>query len=149
MFTTRILCSAVLIAALATVSTAAESAKTPKAPDATLTLDEGSVAAGIGFSWGSGTLTYQGKTYPVSVDGLTLGALGVTEASASGNVYGLKQLSDFSGVYSAVKVSGTLGKGEGWSTMRNHHGVVIELKASTAGAKITAGAGGVKLALKQ
>jgi len=30
-------------------------------PDATLKLSEGSVAAGIGFSWGEGTLTYQGN----------------------------------------------------------------------------------------
>ena len=30
-----------------------------KKPDATLTLSEGSVAVGIGFSWGKGTLSYQ------------------------------------------------------------------------------------------
>lgn len=36
-------------------------------PDATLQLSQGSVAAGIGFSWGKGTLTYEGKTYPVKV----------------------------------------------------------------------------------
>ena len=35
-----------------------------KNPDATLTLSEGTVGGGIGFSWGKGTLTYQGKTYP-------------------------------------------------------------------------------------
>src|SRR6266403_5472658 len=45
----------------------------PAKPDATLRLKGGSFAAGIGFSWGSGTLTYQGKDYPVSVNGLSLG----------------------------------------------------------------------------
>jgi hypothetical protein len=34
-------------------------------PDATLRLSGGSFAAGIGFSWGKGTLTYKGKDYPV------------------------------------------------------------------------------------
>ena len=32
-------------------------------PDATLQLSGGSVAAGIGWSWGSGTLTYKGKNF--------------------------------------------------------------------------------------
>ena len=33
----------------------------PRNPDATLTLSEGSVAAGVGFSWGNGVLTYKGR----------------------------------------------------------------------------------------
>jgi len=53
-----------------------------KKPDATLTLSEGSVAVGIGFSWGKGTLSYQGKTYPFKVDGLSVGEVGLTRASA-------------------------------------------------------------------
>ena len=47
-------------------------------PDATLRLSGGSVAAGIGWSWGSGTLTYKGKDYPISVKGLSLGKVGIT-----------------------------------------------------------------------
>jgi hypothetical protein len=38
-------------------------------PVATLELSESSVAAGIGFSWGSGTLSYQGRKYPVTAQG--------------------------------------------------------------------------------
>jgi hypothetical protein len=37
----------------------------------TLRLSDGSVAAGIGFSWGKGTLSYADKTYPVKVEGLS------------------------------------------------------------------------------
>ena len=51
-----------------------------KKPDATLALSEGTVAVGIGFSWGKGTLTYQGKTYPVKVQGLSVGEVGVSRA---------------------------------------------------------------------
>ena len=53
-------------------------------PDATLRLSGGSLAAGIGFSWGKGTLTYKGKDYPVSVNGLSLGKVGISGASAYG-----------------------------------------------------------------
>ncbi len=35
-------------------------------PNATLRLSGGSVAAGVGVDWASGTLTYQGKHYPVN-----------------------------------------------------------------------------------
>ena len=75
-----------------------EAAKSTKEkPDATLTLSGGAVALGVGFSWGKGTLTYKGKDYPVSVDGLTLGKVGLSGASATGEVYGLKSLKDFDG----------------------------------------------------
>jgi hypothetical protein len=61
-------------------------------PDATIRLSSGSVAAGIGFSWGKGTLTYKGKDYPISVKGLSIGKVGITKATASGEVYHLKTL---------------------------------------------------------
>src|SRR5262245_17844452 len=34
------------------------------------------------FSWGHGTLTYQGKQFRVKVEGLSVGEVGVTQASA-------------------------------------------------------------------
>ena len=55
-----------------------------KKPDATLTLTEGSVAVGIGYSWGKGTLDYQGKKHPVKVEGLSVGEVGVTRATGLG-----------------------------------------------------------------
>src|SRR6266581_2362179 len=47
-------------------------------PDATLRLSGGSFALGIGVNWGSGTLTYRGKDYPVKVKGLSVGKVGMT-----------------------------------------------------------------------
>src|SRR5438067_9765349 len=52
--------------------------------DATLRLSFKSVAVGVGFSSGSGTLTYKGKDYPVKVKGLSVGKVGVTSSSAYG-----------------------------------------------------------------
>src|SRR5262245_29428398 len=46
-----------VIAAFASTLTVAN-AEEEKKPDATLRLHGGSIAAGIGFSWGSGTLSY-------------------------------------------------------------------------------------------
>ena len=52
-----------------------------KAPDATLELSEGSMAAGIGFTWGKGTLTYQGQKYPVKIEGRSVGEVGIQRAA--------------------------------------------------------------------
>ena len=45
-------------------------------PDAVIELSGGSVAAGIGYTWGSGTLIYQGKRYPLTISGLSLASVG-------------------------------------------------------------------------
>ena len=124
-------------------------AQSPQPVDATLTLKEGSVAAGIGFSWGSGTLSYKGQDYPVSVEGLTVGTVGIAEATASGKVYNLKQLKDFDGIYTAAKAGLTVAGGGSVTVMRNQNGVGIDLISTTEGAKITLGDAGVKLKIKQ
>jgi len=119
-----------------------------KKPDATLTLSEGSVAVGIGFSWGKGTLSYQGKTYPVKVEGLSVGDVGIQRATATGDVYNLKKLADFNGNYTAGAAGATIGGGAGITAMKNQNGVVIELKSTTQGANLKLAAEGLKLTLQ-
>jgi hypothetical protein len=120
-----------------------------KKPDATLTLSEGSVAVGIGFTWGKGTLTYQGKSYPVKVEGLSVGELGVQRATASGDVFNLKKLADFNGNFVAGAAGATVGGGAGITAMKNQNGVVIELKSTTQGASLKLAAEGLKLNIQQ
>ncbi len=120
-----------------------------KKPDATLQLSEGQVGVGIGFSWGSGTLTYQGKTYPVKVKGLSVIDVGITKATAAGKVYNLKKLEDFNGNYTAATAEGTLGGGVGATTMKNQNGVVIDLVTTTKGINLKLAPSGVNLMLKK
>jgi len=87
-----------MVGLLAATLNLAQAASTP---DATVSLSADSVAAGIGISWGSGSLTYKGKTYPISVDGLSIGDAGISKISASGKVFGLNKLDDFNGNYTA------------------------------------------------
>jgi len=124
-------------------------AKGKKTPDATLKLSEGSVAAGIGFSWGSGTLTYKGKSYPVDVKGLSVGDVGISKIEAAGKVYHLSSIDDFDGNYTAVGAGATVAGGGSVSTMRNQNGVSIDLVATTRGVKIVLGGAGVDLKIKK
>jgi hypothetical protein len=120
-----------------------------KAPDATIKLEEGTVAAGIGWSWGHGTLSYKGQNYKVKIEGATVAEVGVTKAVASGSVYNLKSIDDFNGVYAAAGAEGTAGKGAGVSSLRNSKGVVINLKSETKGANIKIAADGLKLTVEK
>ncbi|HTF32312.1 MAG TPA: DUF1134 domain-containing protein [Myxococcota bacterium] len=118
-------------------------------PTATLQLTGGAVAAGIGFSWGSGTLTFRGKEYPVSVSGLSVGDVGIVRATAKGNVYGLQKVQDFDGTYNAYAIGSTIGGGGSVATLRNQNDVVIHLVATTQGLKLTLNASGVRMKIEQ
>ena len=133
--------------ALALSVAAAHAADAP--PDATIELKEGSVAAGIGFSWGGGTLTYKGKDYPVDVKGLSVGDVGITKIEATGKVYNLKSIGDFDGNYTGVAAGATAAGGGSVSTMRNQAGVTIDVIATTQGVKVVLGGGGVDLKIKK
>lgn len=117
--------------------------------DATIRLTSGSVAAGIGWSWGSGVLTYKGKEYPISVKGLSLGKVGITKATASGEVFHLKTLKDFDGNYTAAGAGITLAGGRSAVTMKNQNGVRVRVISTNKGADITLGGGGVELKIKK
>jgi hypothetical protein len=136
----------VLVALL--VSSGAAFARAKSHPSATISFDTGSVAAGIGFSWGSGTLSYAGKKYPFSVDGLSVGSVGITQASARGTVYNLHKVDDFWGTYTAVGAGATVGGGGKVSTMRNQNGVSINVTSTTRGVHLNISASGVKFSPK-
>jgi hypothetical protein len=120
-------------------------------PDATLRLSTGGFALGIGVNWGSGTLTYRGKNYPVKVKGLSVGRVGATSSSANGEVFNLKHLQDFNGHYT---VSGagtrgvTLGAGKTGTLMSNQAGVVVRISSTQQGIAVNATGGGVDLQLQ-
>src|SRR2546422_9728292 len=53
-------------------------------PDATLNFSSGSVAAGVGLSWGHGGVRDNGRRYPLGVRGLFAGAAGGARGTAKG-----------------------------------------------------------------
>jgi len=137
-----------LLVVLVVIAGFTQAAKEGK-PDATLRLSGKSVAAGIGFSWGKGTLTYKGKDYPVSVNGLSLVKVGITKVTASGEVYNLKKLHDFDGNYTAAGAGMTLAGGGSAIAMKNQNGVRVVLGATTRGVDVTIGGAGVDMAIKK
>jgi hypothetical protein len=118
-------------------------------PDATLELSGGSVAAGIGYTWGGGTLTYNGKTYPVELSGLSIADVGASKIEASGKVYHLGKLADFDGNYTAATAGITIAGGGSATAMQNQNGVVINILSTTQGLKFALAASGMSLKIKK
>jgi hypothetical protein len=116
-------------------------------PDGTIELSGGSVAVGIGYSWGSGKLVFQGKQYTLKVEGLSIADVGVSDYTATGSVYNLKKLEDFEGTYAAVTAGVTVAGGVSGGAMRNQNGVLIQLTATRQGLQFTLAPAGIKISL--
>lgn len=108
-------------------------------PDATIKLRGNSLALGFGFSWGSGTLTYRGKDYPVEIQGFSLVDIGASQIDAVGRVYNLKKLGDFNGNYVGVDAGLTLAGGGIAAALRNQNGVNAVFVSTTRGLEFAFG----------
>lgn len=117
-------------------------------PDGSVTLTGGSVAAGIGYVWGHGDLSYGGGSHSFKISGLSIVDVGAANISASGQVYNLKKLSDFDGNYVAVTAGVTVAGGASAAYLKNEHGVVIKLESTTVGLRFNLSGDGVKVTLK-
>jgi hypothetical protein len=118
------------------------------APDATLRIEQKSVALGIGYQWGSGTLLFRERTYPFKIDGLSVNAVGASKSEAIGYVYNLKSVNDFQGTYTAIEAGGAAGGGKGITSMKNGSGVRITLHTTSQGLEAKAAPEGVKITLQ-
>ncbi len=138
-----------IFVAVALAAAMASPAMAQRRADARISFSGGSVAFLAGVNWGSGTLTYRGHHYPLSVRGLSVGAVGANKYRASGVVYHLGRLSDIEGTYGAMEGSMTAGPGQGGIDMRNDKGVVISARSTSSGLKLTFAPTGVQIKLKR
>jgi hypothetical protein len=106
-------------------------------PDGTVSLTETFVA---GVGGGSGTLTYNGQTYPFRLVGSVIGPGGADRITASGEVYKLTKVADFAGRY--TQGSGKAGLAEGGSGqlwLQNEAGVIMHLYSTSKGVLLSFG----------
>jgi len=133
-----------MVMALASNAVAAEKAT----PSGKLTIESKSIAAGIGVTWGDGKLSFKGKDYPFSVDGLSLVDWGISKASAVGEVYNLTDIAKFAGSYVAAEAGIALAGGVGGMALRNQDGVIIHLRSVSQGVKLQLGTSGLTIKMK-
>ena len=146
-----------MVTAIAALSVSALASCAPKPPppsaanlgatEGTVTFSGGAVAIGIGFRWGSGTLTFQGQQYPFRVNGLTVVDVGASRITGSGTVRNLHNVADFSGNYVAISAGVTVAGGGSVGSLRNQNGVVIDGVTTAQGVRLTLAPGGVSITL--
>ena len=119
-------------------------------PDATIAFDIFKAGFIVGGSGGSGTLTYKGQSYPLTIGGVSLGAtIGVTKAELVGEVYNLKNVNDIAGTYTAAQAGFAVAGGNKVADLKNSRGVQIKVRGKQVGLALEADLSGLQLALKK
>lgn len=118
------------------------------APVATINFSGGHVAFIGAVQWGSGSLHFRGKRFPIAVSGVGVGAIGANSFSATGEVYNLRHAGDIAGTYTAVNASATAGAGAGVIDMTNEKGVEIRARSTSAGLSLSLAPTGMGIRLK-
>ena len=102
----------------------------------------------IGGGGGNGTLTFEGKTYPLTVGGVGIGSLGVASVALQGSATHLRTASDIAGTYAAAGAGAAFIGGGQVATLQNEKGVVLTVQGVQAGFQISLGLAGMTIALQ-
>ena len=103
-----------------------------------------------GLGAGSGSLTFRGRTYPFTLTGSLIGLGAISTMQASGEVYNLRDVSQFSGSW--IQGTGSLAittraNGEIW--LENRNGIIMRLNAAQAGLTFSQGRYELSIQLSQ
>ena len=148
------LVAAVFVCSVAVVAEGASSGPVTEGaiPSGYLWLSGGSVAVGIGYSWGHGTLydSKDQKEYKFKISGVSIADVGAAGITAEGEVYNLTSAADLGGSYSAVTAGVTIIEGGSVAYLNNDKtGVVIKLHSQTGGLRFNLSANGMRITLQQ
>ena len=109
-------------------------------PSATVRIQEWSAAYYGSLATGKGTLYYNGGRHHFTISGVGAGGAGGQKISATGKVYNLNRLSDFSGTYHGISRGLTLIEGKMHAKLTNQNGVTMYLAGETEGLASSMGA---------
>jgi hypothetical protein len=103
----------------------------------------------IGGSAGSGELLFQGRTYPLSIGGLSYGfTFGASETHFHGTVSNIRRPSDINGVYAQGGGGAAVIKGAQAVVLTNQNGAVLTLVGEQNGLIVSLDLSGLALSLK-
>ena len=103
----------------------------------------------IGGSVGSGTLTFRGRTYPLSIGGLSYGfTFGASQTNLQGRVSNIFRPSDIEGVYGAAGAGAAVIRGPQAVILTNQKGAVLELAGGQTGLMVNLDLSGIAVSLR-
>jgi hypothetical protein len=103
----------------------------------------------IGGAVGSGTMTFKGRTYPLSVGGLSYGlTFGGSQTILRGRVSNIFRPSDIEGVFGAAGAGATVIRGPQAIILTNQKGAVLEVSGQQTGLMVNLDLSGMALSLR-
>lgn len=103
----------------------------------------------IGGNVGSGTLTFRGRTYPLTVGGMSYGfTFGGSQTNLRGTVSNIFHPSDIEGVYGAAGAGATVIRGPQAIVLTNQKGAVLQLSGTQTGLMVNLDVSGMALTLR-
>lgn len=137
------------VAASAALAAATALPARAQTPSATVEIQIFRAGFIIGGSGGSGLLQYEGRGYPLSIGGVSLGAtIGVARADFVGDVFNLKNPRDIEGTYTAVSAGGAAAGGGGLTDLVNARGVQLRLRGTQVGLMVSIDLAGMVISLR-
>ncbi len=139
-----------VLAVTAFVSTLLAFAPPAVAANGTIELELYKAGFIVGGSGGKGTLKLAGKSYPLDIGGVSLGAtIGFSKAELVGEVLNIKQASDIEGVYTATQAGIAVAGGTKVAELKNSKGVVLKVKGKQIGLEFALDLSGMEIKLKK
>jgi hypothetical protein len=102
----------------------------------------------VGVGGGSGTLTYNGKTYRLSVGGVSVGTLGIASVDLAGTASHLRTATDIAGTYGAASAGLAIVGGGRVARLQNEKGVILDVQGVELGAEVSLSLGGMTITLQ-
>jgi hypothetical protein len=102
----------------------------------------------MGTAGGSGVLVFNGKQYPLRVDGLWAMTIGTSRSVLTGTASNLRAAPDIEGSYQAVGVGVAWRHGGRAVRLRSDKGVILKLRGTEVGYDASAGYGSVTISLQ-
>lgn len=138
------------LAAMAAASALLAFAPAAHAKNATIELEIYKAGFIVGGSGGSGTLKLDGKSYPLSIGGVSLGAtIGFSKAQLIGTVRNINKPSDIEGTFSAGTAGVAVAGGPKVAELKNSKGVELSVKGQQVGLEFSVDLSGMEIKLKK
>src|SRR5436190_5941805 len=102
----------------------------------------------VGVGGGSGTLTFKGKQYRLSIGGVSAGTIGVASMNLVGRATNLRTAADIAGSYSVASAGLAVAGGAKVATLQNSNGVVLQLQGRQVGFEASLAVSGLTIALR-
>jgi hypothetical protein len=104
----------------------------------------------IGGTIGQGTLTFRGRTYPLSIGGLSWGlTFGGSQTNLRGRVSNIFRPQDVEGVYGAGSAGAAVIRGAQAVILTKQRGAVMELSGTQTGLILNLDLNGMALSLRR